>query len=32
MLVLTKAVLAMMIGFIIAVIFGLIAIPFLKRI
>lgn len=32
MLVLTKAVLAMMIGFIIAVIFGLIAIPLLKRI
>lgn len=32
MLVLTKAVLAMMIGFIIAVIFGLIAIPFLKKI
>ena len=32
MLVLTKAVLAMMIGFIIAVIFGLVAIPFLKKI
>ncbi len=32
MLVLTKAVLAMMIGFIIAVVFGLIAIPLLKRI
>ena len=32
MLVLTKAVLAMMIGFIIAVIFGLIAIPLLKKI
>lgn len=32
MLVLTKAVLAMMIGFIIAVIFGLVAIPLLKRI
>ncbi len=32
MLVLTKAMLAMMIGFIIAVIFGLIAIPLLRRI
>ena len=32
MLVLTKAVLAMMIGFIIAVIFGLVAIPLLKKI
>ncbi len=32
MLILTKAVLAMMIGFIIAVVFGLVAIPLLKKI
>ncbi len=32
MLILTKAVLALMIGFIISVIFGLVAIPFLKKI